>query len=42
MLEKKVKVGGLIFPDFKTYYKAIVMKNTLVLALRQIYRPQTE
>lgn len=37
IFKKKNKVGGLTLPDFKPYYKAIII--SVILAWGQTYRP---
>jgi hypothetical protein len=35
ILSKKSNAGGVIIPDFKLYYQAMAIKNSMVLAQKQ-------
>jgi hypothetical protein len=39
ILSKKSNTQGITIPNFKLYYRAIAIKNSMVLAQKQIRRP---
>jgi hypothetical protein len=40
ILSKQSNTGGKAIPDFKLYYRAIAIKNSMILAQKQTQRPK--
>jgi hypothetical protein len=39
ILSKRSNAGGITIPNFKLFYRAIIIKNSMVLTQKQIWRP---